>query len=511
MRLLLVVVVFSFCIEGLASVATGKQGLSRAERRLVRAIVKAKSAARVRALAKEVDTNFVFSDFPSPGFTGTPLIVAAILGTMGGNYELAKVLIEEGADPNFAHEGETVLHHMFLIRRFVLGINSNEIPLFVMTAHLNNRDRRMSMIKDLVEYGASLDIFNDNGETPFMYAVMGVGHYGVSTVKLMLELGANPSLKKKDQDGREYDVFEMTLPGAINNEVTRFYSPELRDLIITQGQNLLLQHRTAEQRQLDDQLLQAVSDDSPLADVKQLLERGAHPDRAIAEDRATVLHIAAKQGQLAKVNLLLEYRASAGIKDRDGNVPFDYGAQGETSDHWLIASILLEKMFNNLNAKDNKGWTVFNWALLSGDRQRVLQLLADGADPLQGKQDAFEVVEMLQDQRMLDLLLEHYDKHVDLFLRAARGGLVWVGQRLIDKGVDVNSVGIPGTALLKATIHEQLEFIQLLIANDVNLNHLDRRGNSAINYARNELHRRNLYGRQPVDRIKDILELLENN
>ena len=505
MRLLLVIF-FSLGINDF-SIATGKQVLNRAERRLIRAITKNKSVTRLRALAQQVDVNFTFKDFPSEGISGTPLIVAAMFGTYGGNSDFVKVLVEEGADANFAYDGDTPLHYMFRIYPFIWALDK--------TKHTHNPRnhtfQRFAMIEQLVALGADLDAYNDHGETPFMYSIMGIGHYGTRTIEVMLELGANPLLKKKDNNGNEYDVFEIKRAGALNNELTNFYRPQLRDLVVNKMQEWLLRQRTDEQATLDNQLLQAVINNAPLADVKQLLERGAHPDRAIDEDGGTVLHIAARQGQVAKVNLLLDYQANVRIKDNRDKLPFDYSAQGETSEHWLIASILLERMSNNIDGRDNKGWTVVNWALASGDYQRLSELLAAGVDLSKGTQDAFEIVETLQDQRMLNLLLEHRNDNVDVFLLAARKGLVWVGQQLIDRGVDVNSATPSGTALLKATIHEQLEFIRLLIANDVDLAHTDARGNNAASYARAELYRRQSYGQRPVGRMKDILATLEGN
>ena len=519
MRLLLPIIVFGLGINNF-SVAATNYGLNRVERRLVRAIIKDKSPARVRSLAKQIDVNFTFKDFPSSGIAGTPLIIAAVLGTHGGNNELVTVLVEEGADANLAYDGETPLHHMFKVYRFVWGLKK---AFYLRKDSTSHSKERLAMIEQLVNLGASLDVFNNKGETPFMYAIMGIGNYGIRTIELMLELGANPLLKKKDEDGKEYDIFAMRLPGERNNELSKFYRPQLRDLVNNKMQEWMLAQRTEQQKVLDNQLLQAVVDNASLVDVKQLLEQGAHPDRAVDNNNSTVLHIAARQGQLAKVNLLLEYQANVGLKDNNGNSSFDYGAQGETSDHWLIASILLEKLFNNIDARDNKGWTVLNWALASGDYQRVSELLANGADITLGTQDAFEIVEALQDQRMLDLLVEHYDSRrggfydehhdsqVEAFIRAALNGLVWVGQQLINRGVDVNSVGVSGTALLKATIHEQLDFIRLLIANNVDISYVDRRGNNAASYARSELYRRQRHGQQPVGQMQDILELLENS
>lgn len=519
MRLLLVIIVFSLVIDTLVGAAVNN-GLSRAERRLIRAIIKDKSPTRVRSLAKQIDVNFTFKDFPSTGIAGTPLIIASVLGTHGVNRELVKVLIEEGADANLAYEGETPLHYMFKIYRFIWGIKK---AFYLRRDSTSHSKERLAMIEQLVSLGASLDVFNNDGETPFMYAIMGIGNYGIHTIELMLELGANPLLKKKDKDGEEYDIFAMRLPGERNNELSKFYRPDLRDLVNSKMQEWMLAQRTEQQEILDNQLLRAVVDNAPLIDVKQLLEQGAHPDRAVDKGNRTVLHIAARQGQLAKVNLLLEYQANVGIKDDDGNLPFDYGAQGETNDHWLIASILLEKMFNKIDARDNKGWTVLNWALASGDYQRVSELLVNGVDVTLGSQDAFEIVEVLQDQRMLDLLIkhydnrsgsfydEHYDSRVEAFLRAALNGLVWVGQQLIDRGVDVNSVGVfSGTALLKATIYEQLDFVRLLMDNNVDVSYSDRRGNNAASYARAELYRRQHHSHKPVGKMQDILELLEN-
>jgi peptide-methionine (S)-S-oxide reductase len=70
-----------------------------------------------------------------------------------------------------------------------------------------------------------------------------------------------------------------------------------------------------------------------------LLENNANPRHA-GEDHSTPLHLAAKHGPLAMVELLLRHNAKEWLTDKDGKKPIDYARAGSAADKEAIIELL---------------------------------------------------------------------------------------------------------------------------------------------------------------------------
>ncbi len=120
-----------------------------------------------------------------------------LLATYNAEYDFAKALLDEGADPNLAANGWTALHQVVWTHRPNLGRNP---PFPVPTGELDAYD----MVRALAAAGADLDarqtqeprdgnrnILNRLGSTPFLQAAKVAD---VEMMQLLVDLGADPSL-----------------------------------------------------------------------------------------------------------------------------------------------------------------------------------------------------------------------------------------------------------------------------------------------------------------------------
>ena len=126
---------------------------------------------------------------------------ALVLALYNAHYELAAFLLDRGADPNMAAQGWTALHQVAWSRRPNRGFN---LPGAVPTGRVDSLD----LVRKLVAKGADLNarmtkeprdgnrnMLNRLGATPF---VMAAKSADVPLMRLLLELGADPSIKTND-------------------------------------------------------------------------------------------------------------------------------------------------------------------------------------------------------------------------------------------------------------------------------------------------------------------------
>ncbi len=126
---------------------------------------------------------------------------ALVLAIENGHYELALALLDAGADPNDQRSGFTPLHMMSWVRKPPKGEDYGAPP----PAELG-RLNSLLFVKELVKRGAEVNgrlmngksgpgQFSRKGATPFLLAS---ATSDVAYMKLLLELGANPSLANAD-------------------------------------------------------------------------------------------------------------------------------------------------------------------------------------------------------------------------------------------------------------------------------------------------------------------------
>jgi ankyrin repeat protein len=126
---------------------------------------------------------------------------ALVLATINAHWELASVLLDQGADPNAAAQGWTPLHQIAWTRRPNYGYN---LPGPVSTGRLD----ALGLVKELVQHGADVNaretkeprdgnrnMLNRIGATPFLLAAKAVD---LPLMRALLEQRADPKLGNVD-------------------------------------------------------------------------------------------------------------------------------------------------------------------------------------------------------------------------------------------------------------------------------------------------------------------------
>lgn len=130
---------------------------------------------------------------PLPGTT------ALMLAIENGHFELAAILLERGADPNVNRTGYTPLHALTWVRKPIRG-DGDPPPTG------SGKMSSLQFVRTLVKHGADVNARHGNHDggderlnktdaTPFLLAAE-TGD--LPFLKLLHELGADPSLKNKD-------------------------------------------------------------------------------------------------------------------------------------------------------------------------------------------------------------------------------------------------------------------------------------------------------------------------
>ena len=257
---------------------------------------------------------------------------------------------------------------------------------------------------------------------------------------------------------------------------------------------------------------------------QRALERlQAEPDINLNEhaaDGKTALHWSALHGHLYATQFLIAAGIELMTRDNDGKLAFDLAAE---AGHAEVASVLLEATAG-LNMKDFQGWTPINWAVVTGDKQRVRQLLDKGAKVGEGCQNAIEVCLIMRDMEMfyilleaggidaasrrgdtalmgsskrgdeevVDILLEHrantnvFDfEHGNTPLRlAGEEGFLSIVLKLIAHGAKLDTLDILGdTALIRTAARGKSKVVEALLAAGAKINIVGAGGMTALAWA----------------------------
>jgi len=205
----------------------------------------------------------------------------------------------------------------------------------------------------LLEKGAELEIKDEDGRTPLLWAAR-MGHDVV--VKLLLERGAEPETKNK------------------NGQTSLSWATENGHNIVVK---LLLEKGTELETKDEDGRtpLSRATGMGRNTVVKLLLERGAELETKDKKG-STPLSWAAVYGRDAVIKLLLEGGAKLETKDEDGRTPLSRAAE---NGHDTVVKLLLERGAE-LETKDKYGWTPLLWAVPYGRNVVIKLLLERGAE-----------------------------------------------------------------------------------------------------------------------------------
>ncbi|KAF6810076.1 ankyrin repeat protein, partial [Colletotrichum plurivorum] len=368
--------------------------------------------------------------------------------SIGGHFEVVKVLLEKGADVSVAD-------------------NHGFTPLFAAS-----NGGHFEVVKVLLEKGADVSVADNNGWTPLNAASIG-GHFEV--VKVLLEEGADVSVA--DNNGW------TPLTSASNGghlEVVKVLLEKGADVSVADNNGWTP--------------LTSASNGGHLEVVKALLKKGA--DVSVANNNGwTPLFAASNGGHLEVVKVLLEKGADVSVADNNGWTPLTSASNGG---HLEVVKVLLEKGAD-VSVADNNGWTPLYTASNSGHLEVVKVLLEKGADvsvathhgftPLNAASNGghLEVVKVLL-EKGADISVANNDGWTPLNV-ASNGGHLEVVKVLLKKGADVSVANNNGwTPLFAASNGGHLEVVKVLLEKGADVSVANKDGWTPLYTASNGGH-----------------------
>ena len=284
-----------------------------------------------------------------------------------GDIDIAKLLIENGADINTQKE-------------------FSDTPL-----HKAVREKNFDLVKLLIEYGADVNMQNHLGDTPLHRAVESAR---VDLVKLLIENGADVNIK----DNAGWTPLHMA---ALNG----YY--DVAKLLIENGANVNIKGNTGWTP------LHWAAYWNHINITKLLIEYGADVNIK-NESGCTPLHEAAFKERYDIVKLLIENGADPDIRNNEGKTFLDlcgpekrkniedflkdYSTSKETKSYEVVSifdnALLDFAYYNNLievkkcvysgkfdiNVQDDKGYTPLMYAIINNNLNMVMFLIEHGAD-----------------------------------------------------------------------------------------------------------------------------------
>lgn len=316
----------------------------------------------------------------------TPLEYAIELGCL----EIAKILINAGADIHFGVEG------------FLLNIAV--------------RHSRLDIASILIDAGANINLKDEDNATVLMDAVL---DNSLEIVEFLVRQGADVNVVRKDGNsalscaatlGQE-EIFNYLAPLTSKNLFEQAVEklPEgllyrkrvddrfTEDFILAAGEGRVDTIKEAIRLGVDINAISAEGNTAlcfasywgQLDVVKMLLENGADLEMRSEQTGLTPLLEAAHFGQFKIVKFLTESGADLNAKDRNGKTALMIAVDRATYPRKIVSRLLLQKYTKyleviqfllkneiDINVKDNAGNTALKIAR-SKDKSEIVQLLLD--------------------------------------------------------------------------------------------------------------------------------------
>ena len=279
-------------------------------------------------------------DYPT-GYDYTPLMIAAAIN----DYDMVKFLVEKGADVNAKTHFE---------------YSSVETPLLLSLdyEHIESRyDENSSVAEYLINNGANINVTNEDGETPLMYASK---VHNIKVIELLIQKGAD--INVFDNYGNTALIY-----GVNNLETVKLLVENGADVNFYKGGStaLISACEYSHERNIDV--------------IKYLVSKNANinaqdnkGDTALNKTLDTSDEGSIDILDFEIANFLIEQGADVNIKNKREYTPFIYLGMGEGNFNnksfqeyrIKLAEVLLEKGAD-INAKDYNGYTSLMWACAS--------------------------------------------------------------------------------------------------------------------------------------------------
>ncbi|WP_157148972.1 ankyrin repeat domain-containing protein [Brachyspira pilosicoli] len=288
----------------------------------------------------------------------TPLMIAALRN----DYDMVKFLVEKGADVNAKTHFE---------------YSSVETPLLLSLdyEHIESRyDENSSVAEYLINNGADINVTNEDGETPLMYASK---VHNIKVIELLIQKGAD--INAFDNYGNTALIY-----GVNNLETVKLLVENGADVNFYKGGSTALISACEYSHERNIDLIKYLV--SKKANINAQDNKG---DTALNKTLDTSDEGSIDILDFEIANFLIEQGADVNIKNKREYTPLIYLGMGEGNNKSFqeyrikLAEVLLEKGAD-INAKDYNGYTSLMWACASSGSRfaepYVKFLVEKGAD-----------------------------------------------------------------------------------------------------------------------------------
>ena len=473
------------------------------------------------------------------------------IASCGANVQIVKLLVKAGAGVRATNEGTTCLMlaaycgHAETVRYLVglpqMDVNHKDIDGCV-ALHCAADEKHADVVDVLIDAGADIEIKDDTGSSPLHVACRSGA---LAVVKLLVKAGAG--VRGTDNDG---NACLLCASAQGHTETVRYLVglPEV-DLSHKVNDGCVALHCAADLQRADvvDVLIDAgadieIKDDmgrSPLhwacrsgaLDVVKLLVKAGAGVRATDNDGNTCLMCASSEGHTETVRYLVglpevdlshkvndgwsALHCAADLKHADVvKVLIDAGADIEIKDdtghsllHWACRSgaldvvKLLAKAGAGVRVTDNQGHTCLMCASAQGHTDTVHYLVGLPQVDLSHKDNnGCTALHHAGDQNHADVVKVLIDAGADIEAKddmgrpplhwACRSGALDVVKMLVKSGAGVRVTDNDGnTCLMWASKNGHTETVRYLVGlPEVDVNHRNLLGHTALDYARVEQH-----------------------
>ena len=284
------------------------------------------------------------------------------LASQEGHVEVARVLLELGADPGARDQnGRTLLHQ-------VLGHSHFDFARLLLEhgAHINARDENLrtplhqatehghfDSAQLLLDYGAAINVRDENGRTPLHQAS---GHDHCDFARLLLRYYAD--VDARDENGRT-PLHQATEHGHF----------DFARLLIQSDANVNVQDKNGRAP------LHQASGHGHVDLAQLLIQSGADVD---VQDKngQTPLYQASGYGYFDFAQLLIECGADVNVQDKNGRTPLH---QASAHGHVTLARLLVEHGADP-TPQDEDEWGPLHQELEHGHVDLARFLVENGAD-----------------------------------------------------------------------------------------------------------------------------------